>query len=146
MINTTLTTEKVADYTVMLCDALYMNFKDAQIAAHKRSIANEVNMDYHQSKIDEIMDNGAPIEFFVRTARKYLKVMMKDSGGSISIHALLIVTLVMYTNLPVSKHLPRVYATISSTMTIVRNSTPLLIGQVVISTLTEVNYDSTIFY
>ena len=87
MTNTTLTAEKVADYTVMLCDALYMNFKDAQIAAHKRSIANEINMDYHQSKIDEIMDHGAPIEFFIRTARKYLKVMMKDSGGSISIHA-----------------------------------------------------------
>ena len=51
MINTTLAAEKIEDYTVMLCDALYMNFKDYQIRAHQRSIENEINMDYHQSKV-----------------------------------------------------------------------------------------------
>ncbi len=85
--NTTLTNELVEDYTVMLCDALYMNFKEYQIRAHKRSIANDINMDYHQSKIDYIMDNGADIEFYVKRGRRYLKVMMKDSGGHGSVHA-----------------------------------------------------------
>lgn len=87
MINTTLTAEKIEDYTVMLCDALYMNFKDYQIAAHKRSIANEINMDYHQSKIDQIVQNGADIEFYIKRGRKYLKIMMRDSGGHGSVHA-----------------------------------------------------------
>lgn len=50
MNNTTLATERIADYTVMLCDALYMNLKTYQIRAHKRSIENEINMDYHQKK------------------------------------------------------------------------------------------------
>jgi len=84
---TTLNAERIEDYTLMLCDALYMNFKDSQIAAHKRSIANEINMDYHQSKIDEINEHGAPIEFYVRRGRRYLKIIMKDSGGSKSAHA-----------------------------------------------------------
>ena len=87
MINTTLAAEKIEDYTVMLCDALYMNFKDYQIRAHQRSIENEINMDYHQSKITEIIENGAPIEFYIKRGRRYLKVMMKDSGGSSSVHA-----------------------------------------------------------
>lgn len=64
-----------------------MNFKDQQIRAHQRSIDNEINMDYHQSKITEIITNGAPIEFYARKGRKYLKIMMKDSGGSQSVHA-----------------------------------------------------------
>ena len=44
-------------------------------------------MDYHQSKITEIIENGAPIEFYIKRGRRYLKVMMKDSGGSSSVHA-----------------------------------------------------------
>jgi hypothetical protein len=87
MYTTTLTAEKIEDYTVMLCDALYMNFKDYQIAAHKRSIANEINMDYHQSKIDQIVQNGADIEFYIKRGRRYLKIMMRDSGGHGSVHA-----------------------------------------------------------
>ena len=85
--NTTLTAERVEDYTVMLCDALYMNFKDYQIRHHKRSIANDINMDYHQSKIDEIVEHGASMEFYITRGRRYLKVMMKDSGNSRSVHA-----------------------------------------------------------
>ena len=71
----------------MLCDALYMNFKEYQIRAHKRSIANDINMDYHQSKIDDIMENGADMEFYVKKGKRYLKIIMKDSGGSQSVHA-----------------------------------------------------------
>jgi len=85
--NTTLTAERVEDYTLMLCDALYMNFKDYQIRHHKRSIANDINMDYHQSKIDEIVEHGASMEFYITRGRRYLKVMMKDSGNSRSVHA-----------------------------------------------------------
>jgi hypothetical protein len=87
MYNTTLIAEKIEDYTVMLCDALYMNFKEYQIRAHKRSIANDINMDYHQSKIDDIMENGADMEFYVKKGKRYLKIIMKDSGGCNSAHA-----------------------------------------------------------
>jgi hypothetical protein len=64
--NTTLTAEQIEDYSMMLCDALVMNLKEYQIRSHKRSIANEINMDYHQQKIDEIMENGPDVEFYVK--------------------------------------------------------------------------------
>lgn len=85
--NSNLTAEKIEDYTVMLCDALYTNFKDYQIRSHKRSIQKEVNVDYHQKKIDDILTNGAPMEFYVKRGRKYLKIIMKDSGGQQHVHA-----------------------------------------------------------
>lgn len=87
MYNTTLATEKIADYTVMLCDALYMNMKNYQIRAHQRSIQNDINMDYHQQKIDEIMNRGVDVEYYVVEGKKYFKIVMRDSGGQKSAHA-----------------------------------------------------------
>lgn len=85
--NTTLTAEQIEDYSMMLCDALVMNLKEYQIRSHKRSIANEINMDYHQQKIDEIMENGPDVEFYVKRLKKYLKIVFRDSGGQQSVHA-----------------------------------------------------------
>lgn len=85
--NTTLTAEKVEDYTVMLCDALYMNLKNYQIRSHQRSIKDDVNMDYHQKKIDELKENGPDVEFYIKRGRKYLKIIFRDSGGQQSVHA-----------------------------------------------------------
>ena len=85
--NTTLTAEKVADRAVMLCDALYMNIKEQQIRSHQRSIDNEINMDYHKQKIEEILDHGPDVEFYVKTLRKYYKIVFKDAGGQQSVHA-----------------------------------------------------------
>lgn len=87
MYNTNLTAEKIEDYAVMLCDALYMNLKNYQIRAHQRSIKDEINMDYHQKKIDEIMNHGVDAEFYVKRGRKYLKIIFKDAGGQQSAHA-----------------------------------------------------------
>lgn len=87
MNNTTLTAEKIEDYTLMLCDALYMNLKNYQIRAHQRSIREEVNTDYHQSKIEHIMNHGVDAEFYSKRGRKYLKIIFKDAGGHQSVHA-----------------------------------------------------------
>lgn len=87
MQNTTLTAEKIADYAVMLCDALYMNLKDYQIRAHQCSIQNEINMDYHQQKIDEIKNHGVDVEYYIVSGKKYFKIVMRDSGGQKSAHA-----------------------------------------------------------
>jgi hypothetical protein len=87
MYNTTLTADKIEHYAVMLCDALYMNLKTQQLCAHKRSIREEINMDYHQSKIDYINNHGIDAEFYVKTGRKYLKLIFRDTGGQKSVHA-----------------------------------------------------------
>jgi hypothetical protein len=71
--NTTLAAEKIEDYAVMLCDALYMNLKNQQIRSHQRSIREEINMDYHAQKIEEIKNHGPSVEFYFRRGRKYLK-------------------------------------------------------------------------
>ena len=84
---TTLISEKVDDYALMLCDALYMNLKNQQIRSHQRSIREEVNMDYHQSKIEHIMNDGPDVEFYCKRGRKYLKLIMRDAGGQQHVHA-----------------------------------------------------------
>lgn len=84
---TTLTAEKVADYAVMLCDALYMNLKEQQIRSHERSVRSEINMDYHKQKIEHIKNHGPDVEFYFNTGRRYLKVIMRDAGGQKHVHA-----------------------------------------------------------
>ena len=84
---TTLISEKVEDYALMLCDALYMNLKNQQIRSHQRSIREEVNMDYHQSKIEHITNHGPDVEFYCKRGRKYLKLIMRDAGGQQHVHA-----------------------------------------------------------
>jgi CRISPR/Cas system CSM-associated protein Csm5 (group 7 of RAMP superfamily) len=90
--NTTLTMEKIKDYTIMLCDALYMNIKDQQIKSHQRAIQNNGYVDenyvsYHQQKIDEIKNRGVNVEFFYKEGKKYLKIIMIDAGGQRHVHA-----------------------------------------------------------
>ena len=72
----------------MLCDALYMNFKEYNIRAHQRSInQGEDSTGYHAERIQHIKENGADIEFYIKKGKRYLKVIMKDSGSSQSVHA-----------------------------------------------------------
>jgi len=85
--NTTLMQEKIEDYTLSLCDALYMNLKDQQIRSHQRSIKDEVNVDYHQQKIEHIKNHGVDVEFYYDRGRKYLKIIMRDTGGQKHVHA-----------------------------------------------------------
>ncbi len=85
--NTTLTMEKIKDYTTMLCDALYMNLKEQQIKSHQRSIEKNEEVEYHQKKIDEIKNSGVDVEFFYKEGKKYYKIIMLDAGGQKSVHA-----------------------------------------------------------
>jgi len=85
--NTTLTAEKIEDYAVMLCDALSMNLANQQIRSHQRSIREEINMDYHAQKIEQIKNNGPEVEFYITRGRRYLKLIMKDAGGQRHVHA-----------------------------------------------------------
>ncbi len=87
MYNTTLTADKIEHYAVMLCDVLYMHLKTQQLCAHKRSIREEINMDYHQSKIDHINNHGIDAEFYTKVGRKYIKLIFRDTGGQKSVHA-----------------------------------------------------------
>ncbi len=82
--NTTLTSEKIADYAVMLCDALYMNLKCQQIRGHqnlsKSDQRTEQERVYHASRALEIMENGPDAEFYLETGRKYFKLIYKTCG------------------------------------------------------------------
>ena len=77
----------VRKYTLMLCDALKMNYIERSIKSHKISIAagNEVG-DYHQKSIEALKNGESDYDFFIEEGRKYLKVVM-DARGSKSVHA-----------------------------------------------------------
>ena len=77
----------VRKWTLMLCDALKMNYIDRSIKSHKISIAagNEVN-DYHQNAIEALKNGECDYDFFIEEGRKYLKIVM-DARGSKSVHA-----------------------------------------------------------
>ena len=102
----------VRKYTLMLCDALKMNYIERSIKHHNRSIAagNEVG-DYHQKSIEALKNGESDYDFFIEEGRKYLKIVM-DARGSKSVHALLIRRLVKFTNQHHSKHLQRLCVTI----------------------------------
>ena len=77
----------VRKWTLMLCDALKMNYIERSIKSHNRSIAagNEVG-DYHQNAIEALKNGESDYDFFIEEGRKYLKIMM-DARGSKSVHA-----------------------------------------------------------
>ena len=77
----------VRKWTLMLCDALKMNYIERSIKSHNRSIAvgNEVG-DYHQNAIEALKNGESDYDFFIEEGRKYLKIVM-DARGSKSVHA-----------------------------------------------------------
>ena len=104
MSTTTMTTQSFADYvatqdarntiqlnvrkyTLMLCDALKMNYIERSIKHHKRSIAagNEVG-DYHQKSIESLKNGECDYKFYIEEGRKYHKIVM-DTGNQLSVHA-----------------------------------------------------------
>ena len=78
----------VRKYTLMLCDALNMNYIERSIKAHNISIAagNEVG-DYHQKSIESLKNGECDYKFYIEEGRKYHKIVMTDCGGSNSVHA-----------------------------------------------------------
>ena len=93
--------EQISDierYTVMLCDALYLDMKSNALRHHRNAILHiegntfkgdkDYERDYHLRKIDEITNNGVPHEFYIDSGRKYHKVIHKTmDNGSQSVHA-----------------------------------------------------------
>lgn len=93
--------EQLADverYTVMLCDALYMDVKSRALRHHRNAVTHiesdtfkgdkDYERNYHLRKIDEITDNGVPHEFYIESGRKYHKIIHRtNDNGSQSVHA-----------------------------------------------------------
>ena len=79
----------VEHYTVMLCDALYLDIKRNQLRWHITALEkNDSDSEYHQSKIAEINNNGVDHEFCIESGRKYYKIIHQSgAGGSRSVHA-----------------------------------------------------------
>lgn len=80
---------KVEHYTVMLCDALYLDIKRTQLHWHTTALEkNGPDTEYHQRKIAEINNEGVDHEFYIESGRKYLKLIHQScAGGSRSVHA-----------------------------------------------------------
>ena len=80
----------VRKYTLMLCDALLLDYVERSIKHHKLSIAagNEVG-NYHQNAIDELKNgnyDSIDYKFYIEEGRKYHKIVM-DTGNQLSVHA-----------------------------------------------------------
>ena len=80
----------VHKYTLMLCDALLLDYVERSIKSHKLSIAagNEVG-NYHQNAIDELKNgnyDSIDYKFYIEEGRKYHKIVM-DTGNQLSVHA-----------------------------------------------------------
>ncbi len=70
--------------------ALLTDFIEHSIRGQQRSLANATqqhSIDYHQSQIDTLQAGNADYDFYLDKGRKYYKLIMKDSGGSQSVHA-----------------------------------------------------------
>lgn len=81
----TMNNSDVAHYSVMLCDALYMDMKSWRLKLHNSAIAKGENVEYHIKQIDEINNNGVEDEFYLETGRKYYKLIHKDRNQK-SVH------------------------------------------------------------
>ena len=73
----------VAKYSVLLCDALYMDMKSKSIRMHETAIDDSSG--YHAERIEQIKNEGLDEEFYLETGRKYYKLIHR-SGKSRSVH------------------------------------------------------------
>lgn len=76
----------VLGHTYALCEALRQNYIDYSIRSHQRSLANDVNMDYHHAAIATLTAGICDYDFYPETGKKYHKIIM-DVNGSRSVHA-----------------------------------------------------------
>lgn len=80
----------VEHYAILLCSALYEDYKSKSIEAHNRSIGIGQDVDYHSNQIAKIYQDGADVEFYLDPSpRKYYRLVMKYKTGSKqrSVHA-----------------------------------------------------------
>ena len=72
----------VEKYSVLLCDALYMDIKTRSIRTHE---AATDSLEYHTQRIEQIKNEGVDDEFYLEPGRKYYKLVHR-SGKSRSVH------------------------------------------------------------
>tara|TARA_Y100000401_G_scaffold89336_1_gene74863 strand:+ start:359 stop:802 length:444 start_codon:yes stop_codon:yes gene_type:complete len=78
----------VRKYTLMLCDAIKLNYIEYCIKHHKRAISkgNEIGS-YHKDAIEELKNGICDYDFYIEEGgRKYYKIVM-NTGNQLSVHA-----------------------------------------------------------
>ena len=85
--NTTLTAERVHDYTEMLCEALKHNFMEWCIKRCEFYLANDPNDTYYGKRIQSLKNGDDCYDYIIEKGRKYLKVVQVTEDGGRSAHA-----------------------------------------------------------
>ena len=102
----------IRKYTLMLCDALELDFKTSH-------------------------PNSDPYKFYIESGRKYHKIVMETESQSKSVHALLIRRLVKFSNQHHTKHLQKLFAIVCWRLHLAKNVSSEQIGQVAIFTFAD---------
>ena len=79
---TTVTADKVIQYTQTLCEVLRTNFQSYRIELHRQYIEKGESVEYHKEQIDKLCEGEDVPEFSINTLRKYHKIIMKDYNQS----------------------------------------------------------------
>ena len=85
--NTTLTAERVHDYTDMLCEALKHDYIDNSIKRQCFFGRSDPDGLYYKKRIQELKDGVDCYDYIIEKGRKYLKVIMVTEDGCKSAHA-----------------------------------------------------------
>jgi hypothetical protein len=85
--NTTLTAERVHDYTEMLCEALKHDYVEMGIKRCEFFRAGDPDGIYYKKRIQELKDGINCYDYIIEKGRKYLKVIMVTEDGGKSAHA-----------------------------------------------------------
>ena len=75
---TTVTADKVLQYTQTLCEVLRTNYQSYRIELHRQYIEKGESVEYHKEQIDKLCEGEDVPEFYINTLRKYHKIIMKD--------------------------------------------------------------------
>ena len=85
--NTTLTAERVHDYTEMLCEALKHDYVEKGIKRCELFRSGDPDDIYYTKRTQELKDGVNCYDFIIEKGRKYLKVVMVTEDGCRSAHA-----------------------------------------------------------
>ena len=77
----------VLEWTQMLCLSLEQNFVNESIRRAHFFSASGDNTEYWENRIAEYKEGKDLYKFTINTGRKYHKIIMIDTSGSVSVHA-----------------------------------------------------------
>jgi hypothetical protein len=77
----------VLRHTYALIEALKDNYREYSIRGHQRYVEKGESVEYHQQRIDELKNGILPLDYEIKTGKKYHKVIMLEGGGGRSAHA-----------------------------------------------------------